>query len=55
MTKNQFREAAIKTGQVFWVKYSGKIKTFYVCCKNSHVIEGLQELAEGSHFKVKFG
>ena len=55
MTKNEFRKAAVATGKVNWVKYSGKTKTFYVNCRDSHVIDELEPLVKNSDFKVKFG
>ena len=57
MTKNEFRKAAVETGQVFWTKYSGHIQTFFVCCKNYHAGEYLQELAikAKANFKVVIG
>lgn len=55
MTKNEFRAACRAEKEILWAKYSGHTKTFYVCCLNSHAGERVQELAEGSHFKVKIG
>jgi hypothetical protein len=57
MTKNEFKKAAFETGNIFWVKYSGHIQTFFVCCKDSHAGVYLQELALNtkSKFKVVIG
>jgi hypothetical protein len=57
MTKNEFKKAAFETGKIFWVKYSGHIQTFFVCCKDSHAGVYLQELALNakSKFKVVIG
>lgn len=54
MTKNEFRKAC-EDPRVIWAKYSGKLKTFFVCCKDSIVGEELLELSKGSHFAVRIG